>query len=93
MDRFIYSVWFLDTLAHDEDQDREWVACIGIEARTAEEAQQWGDVLAHERGLRFPSETFVRSSIELESETTAADISTLPSISVGQIATDALNGR
>ncbi|MDV3241186.1 MAG: hypothetical protein LOY00_05290 [Methylocaldum sp.] len=93
MKSFVYSVWFLDTDALEGDQDREWVACIGIQAATATEAQKWGDTLAHDRNRRFPHDTFIRSSIELESEEAGVtDWSKLPRISAGETATDATIG-
>jgi hypothetical protein len=93
MNSFIYNVWFLDTDAHEDDQDREWVACIGIQATTAEEAQKWGDALARERNRRFPSDIFVSSSVELESEVVGVtDWSGVPRISAGETATDAIIG-
>ena len=92
MNSFIYSVWFLNSEALEEDQDREWVACIAIAAASAEEAQQWGDVLAHERGRRVPTDTFVSSSVELESDGPTPATSILPRIRVGEKARDALIG-
>lgn len=93
MNSFIYSVWFLDTRALEGEQNREWVACIGIQATTATEAQKWGDTLAHERSRRFPQDTFASSSVELECEVEGVtDWSNLPRISAGETATDAIIG-
>ena len=93
MDSFIYSVWFLDSDAAEDDQDREWVACIGIRAPSAAEAQAWGDALAHDRSRRIPNETFIRSSVELERDVAGvADWSNLPRIHAGESATDDVIG-
>lgn len=51
MTEFVYSAWFADDAAHPDDQDREWVACIGIEAASPEEAQGWGNHLSRERDV------------------------------------------
>lgn len=93
MDSFIYSAWFLNTDAHEGDEDREWIACVAIQAATAVEAQKWGDTLANERSRRLPKDAFVRSSVEREAEMSGVtDCSSLPRITVGQIATDAAIG-
>lgn len=93
MDSFIYSVWFLNTEAHQEDQDREWIACVAIQATTAVEAQKWGDTLANERSRRLPKDAFVRSSVEREVEVSGVTVwSELPRITAGQIASDAAIG-
>ncbi|PAX06527.1 hypothetical protein [Sphingomonas lenta] len=92
MNAYIYSAWFLDTAAHEADQDREWVACIGIAASSPDEAQRWGDILAQERSHRVLGDQFIRSSVELESDSDASDISDLPRIGAGDRASDALIG-
>lgn len=92
MRSYIYSAWFLDKAAFKADQDREWVACFAIEAADAQEARKWGDVLASERGRRFTSEQFINSSVELEGDSSAADLSNLPRIRVGERASDILLG-
>ncbi|MGB3721271.1 MAG: hypothetical protein WA979_00450 [Pacificimonas sp.] len=90
MNDFIYSVWFLDTNAYEGDQDQEWVACIGIRADTATEAQSCGDALAMERTRRNPQDAFIKSSVAGECEMDGDfDCSSLPRITAGQIATDA----
>jgi hypothetical protein len=89
MAEFVYSVWFADDAAFPDDQDREWVACIGIEAASAKEAQAWGDRLAHDRAIRRNSERFLWSSVELKAEVVGVtDWSTMPCIRVGQCASD-----
>lgn len=93
MSRFIYSVWFLDTEARDADQDREWVACIGINATSKEDAQGWGDTLALDRARRRPRDSFLHSSVELEDEMSGVtDWSSLPRISAGEAAADDIIG-
>jgi hypothetical protein len=89
MAEFVYSVWFSDDDALDDDQDREWVACIGIEAGNGDEAQRWGDTLARDRVSRNPAERFIRSSIELRSEVSGVtNWSSLPCVRAGQLASD-----
>lgn len=93
MDSFIYSAWFLNSEACEGDQDREWVACIGIQAATAKEAREWGDSLALEHSRRFPKDEFVGSSVELESEVVGVnDWSSLTRIRAGETATDDVIG-
>lgn len=92
MNPYIYSAWFLDTAADEADQGREWVACIGISASTPDDARRWGDILAHERSSRVSGDQFIRSSVELESESGASDISGLPRVSVGDRVSDAFLG-
>lgn len=84
MESFIYSVWFRDTAASPEDQDRDWVASISIQALTHEQAQEWGDTLARERIERTPGDIFISSSVEPEPSVTNMDMRSLPRIVVGQ---------
>jgi len=89
MSKFVYSAWFLDTDAHGGDQNREWVACIGIEGASEEVAQGWGDALARRRAQRDRRDAFLHSSIELENEANGiTDWSGLPRIKAGEAATD-----
>ena len=88
MGRFIYSVWFLDTAAFPDDQDREWVACLSIEAANAQQAQEWGDELARDRVKRIPDEIFVSSSVELERVGSNEDMRSVPRIALGQRPSD-----
>ena len=92
MSNFIYSVWFRDAEALPDDQDREWVACMIIEAATAEAAKEWGDTLARDRAERIPRDCFVSSSVEPESDLTNADMSLVPRIRSGQWPSDELLG-
>lgn len=93
MGSFIYSVWFLNTDAHEGDEDREWIACVAIQAATAVDAQKWGDTLANERSRCLPKDAFVRSSVEPEAEMSGiTDCSSLPRITAGQMPTEAAIG-
>lgn len=71
MTEFLYSVWFTDLSVDPTDQDREWVACIAIEAASATDAQHWGDVISRDRAARLPKDQFVESSVELVSDVSA----------------------
>lgn len=89
MNKYVYSVWFLDTEALGDDQDREWVACICIEAASEKGAQGWGDNLARDRAQRFRRDTFLRSSVELQhAASEGVDWSGLPHVREGEAATD-----
>jgi hypothetical protein len=89
MAEFLYSAWFAEDAAYQDDQDREWVACIGIEAISAEQAQEWGDRLARDRASRSETERFLWSSVELRADVVGVtDWSTLPNIRAGQAASD-----
>jgi hypothetical protein len=84
--RFPYSVWFLDRGAAEDDQDREWVACINIEAMSSEDAKQWGGMLAtsyvsRHQHLRMRSSR-VDAPCATEGQTAAA------TIQLGRAATD-----
>ena len=93
MPTFIYSAWFLNSDAIAGDQDREWVACFGIDAATMGNARDWGDVLAAGYAERRASESFMRSSIEVAEENEGlARLATLPRISVGEVASDEVIG-
>ena len=63
MGMYEYAVWFRDTTLKPEDQDHEWVACIAIEAESADKALEWGDHLARGMTDRNPTEAFLRSSV------------------------------
>lgn len=93
MSRFIYTAWFLDAEAGKDDPDREWVACIIIEAACENEAQRWGDTLARARADRTSSETLLRSSVEPEDDSIgSSDGSILPRIKAGETAADEVIG-
>ena len=61
MTRYVYSVWFQDQSADPSDQDYQWVACILIDADTAEDAKKWGDHLAESYSARNPDNVFLWS--------------------------------
>ena len=85
MPEFLYSAWFVDEAALPDDQDREWVACILIDADCAETARSWGDSLAQDRATLSPSDCFVRSSIEDKAYLDeAADWSSVPRVEAGR---------
>jgi len=88
VEHFIYSAWFRDTTATPDDQDRDWVACICIQATTAQQAQDWGDTLARSRVERAPSDLFISSSVEPEHPITNLDLRSVPRIIVGETPTD-----
>ncbi|WP_043605368.1 hypothetical protein [Novosphingobium sp. Rr 2-17] len=89
MTEFLYSAWFNDFSADPTDQNREWVACIAIEADSAKDAQHWGDVISRGRAARMPKDQFVESSIELAYDALAVtDWSNLPRIHYGQSPSD-----
>jgi hypothetical protein len=89
MPTFIYSAWFSNSDAAPDDQDREWIACIGIDAETMDEARDWGDVLAAGYAERQATESFTHSSIEVpEGSEGLADLATLPRITAGQVASE-----
>lgn len=89
MSEFLYSAWFVDETALPNDQDREWVACILINADCADDARSWGDSLAHDRATKRLSERLLRSSIEdRTSLPKTMDLSNLPRIEAGQLASD-----
>ncbi len=80
---FIYHVWFMDPGVPEDDQDREWVACIAIRATSPAEAKSWGDHLARSRADRC-GEVFVSSGVEPLAEI----IRDLPVVNAGVIASD-----
>jgi hypothetical protein len=93
MNKYVCSVWFLDAYAHSDDQDREWVACISIEAASEKDAQGWGDTLARDRAQRRRRDTFLRSSVESEGRVISiTDWSSLPRVRAGEAATDDIIG-
>ena len=89
MAEFVYSAWFLDETARPGDQDREWLACILIDATNAEAAQEWGDTLARDRANRNLGDRFLWSSIEEKTSIIkASNLSDLPRIGEGQHVSD-----
>jgi hypothetical protein len=86
MTRYLYSVWFQDRSADSSDQDYEWVACIYIEAETAEDARSWGDHLSKSYCDRRPHNVFLWS----DEITTMSDVTDWsgPVVVYGQEASD-----
>lgn len=90
---YLYSAWFEDLNASADDQDREWIACIVIEADTSTAAKQWGDTLAIERSARAGYDTFLRSEVEVASTAKGVmDWSNLPRIAAGERVSDKVIG-
>jgi hypothetical protein len=84
MAEFLYSAWFVDETALPDDQDREWVACILIDADCADTAKSWGDSLAQVRATHNSSERFLWSSIEDKTSLPeATDLLNVPRIEAG----------
>lgn len=90
MDHHLYAVWFRNLEAAEEDQDREWVACMFITAESSAEAQLWGDHLALAYSSRRPEHQFLGSSVESEESGAAAPehLSALPIFAAGYEASD-----
>ena len=83
MPRFLYTAWFRDDDALEDDQDREWPACFMIEAADEGRALAWGDHLAGGFAGRRPKH-FLQSHVE----TPEADASSLPVVEDGEEAGD-----
>lgn len=83
-----YAVWFRDSSLLPSEQDYEWVACILIEAETAEKAKSWGDHLAKSFAERTTNEQFLRSYVEEPGAWGERDISGTPTIAYGYHASD-----
>jgi len=93
MATYTYCVWFENRLVPYHDQDREWCACINIDAATSSEAQGWGDTLALARFERIPSDIFVHSEVQLKAAVpNIADWSSVPNISAGDQVSEELIG-
>jgi hypothetical protein len=90
MPQFLYSVWFLDKNAEIDDQDREWIACLIIDADSLERAKQWGDHLATNFAHRHANNEFTSSGIETASEKVLSQ--GLPFIAFGEEASDSKIG-
>jgi len=63
--RFVYVVGFRDDTRRGEG-DFNLVACVLLDARSAEEARSWGDHLAKERCARDESLEFISSGIRTQ---------------------------
>lgn len=60
---YVYTVWFRDLNAQEDDQDYEWPACFVIIGETELSCQRWGDHLAKEYAPRYNNH-FMFSEIE-----------------------------
>ena len=85
---YVYTVWFRDTSAEPDDQDREWPACIVIDADRIDDATAWGDHLAKRFSNRRSTEQFLRSQSEPIDAYSDADMSSTPRVACGHEATD-----
>ena len=85
--RFLYTVTFGDNQARPEDEDREWPACMLIEATSAELAKAWGDALAHVRANDKKRPLQVLSS-SVETGDGAKSSDSLPLVRFGENAPD-----
>lgn len=86
--RLLYYVWFRDTSVPPEDQDREWVACIVIDAGTRSDAVAWGDHLAGRYSTQSGCQEVLSSGLESIESYSEIEISQLPQVEYGYEATD-----
>lgn len=88
--RWVYTAWFRDSLATPEDEDREWVACILIEASSESDAHAWGDHLARSMCSRITNEEFVGSEVRSPDDRTYMNVAIedLPTVAYGVEASD-----
>ena len=79
-------------LLHDandpDDQYDGFTAFIAIEARTVDEAIEWGDFLSKRYAVQDPNEPFISSCAELFIEDPKSDTSAVPFIKYGYDASD-----
>ncbi|MAB78306.1 MAG: hypothetical protein CMJ89_03030 [Planctomycetes bacterium] len=87
---FVYTAWFRCEYLQEDDEDREWVACMIIKAESSKAAQEWGDRLARSKADRDPDEHFLRSDITLPDDPMYSDASVegVPRFTYGEEATD-----
>ena len=71
-----------------DEQDYEWVACILIEADSADDALAWGNHLAKGYCGRNPTERYLRSCIDDPGAWKGLDLSAVPTIKFGYEASD-----
>jgi len=88
MATFPYSVWFQDNSIEPDDQDYEWVACILIEAVSADDALTWGNHLTESYCDRNPTQQFLRSSIDDAGAWDGMELSAVPVVEFGFEALD-----
>ncbi|WP_303312498.1 hypothetical protein [Hymenobacter sp. BT730] len=88
MEKWLYTVWFIDNNLLPDEEDYEWGACIVIEANCAEDAKEWGDKLSKEYIQRNHINTFAKSGLVKFAQEDYTDISDLPFIEYGHLASD-----
>jgi hypothetical protein len=88
---YLYNVWFADDSVPRDDPDAEWVACILITAESPEHALSWGDQLARDFCTRRSGNRWLRSSVTSDLEGWG-NLTTVPSIRFGELATDDVIG-
>ena len=86
--RFVYCAWLENLGLPSEDEDHEWPAVFIIEAETAGQALEWGDVLARRYCERWDDQAFLRSYVYVEEDEPAVDHGQLPSVAFGYEASD-----
>ena len=90
MEHYLYAVWLRNLDAAEDDEDREWMACMFVTAESAAEAQVWGDHLALAYVERRPEQQFLGSSLESETggEAPPEHLASVPVIAAGHEASD-----
>ncbi len=90
MSQYVYAAWFRDHASERSDRDREWVACLLVEAETAADAQTWGDHLASGMCTRRTQEEFLWSEVRPPNDPlySGTDNTSLPAVKYGVEATD-----
>ena len=88
MENWLYTVWFKDTSLKRDEQDYEWCACIVIEANSAEDGKEWGDKLSKRYTATNDTNEFTKSEVIKFIREDYTDISDLPFMKYGQLASD-----
>jgi hypothetical protein len=88
LSQFLYTVWLRDHDAEQEDPDREYPACIAIEAENAVLAREWGDKLAGKFLRSNRRQEFMQSQIEPLKQYERCDLGCLPFVRYGDEPTD-----
>lgn len=88
MSEFLYSGWFENNKAEDNDEDKQWVACFQIISEKIELAREWGDFLSSNYSKRNPDERFISSIVEPSENYNESDLSKLPTVRYGEIVDD-----
>jgi hypothetical protein len=88
LSQFIYTVWFKDHTASQEDQDYVYPVCIAIEAESAFLAKEWGDGLSKRFLQAKPENELLNSQIEPVTQYKKCNTGCLPFITYGYEPTD-----